>query len=103
MTFRFDDNTPRPSLLVPCRVNVFGTREIARRKKTTRVGLAWQGWNADPDMESRMARLPNSGSFYWPNALRAYVWARHAMRTDPTIEQVAIETISARPIGRIYR
>ena len=94
-----------PSLLVPCRMNVFATRDvpIGKRGKVRSRGVAWQGWNPDPTMEQRMARLQGAGSFYWPNALRAYISARDAMLADSSIEQIQIETISGREIGRMYR
>jgi len=88
-----------PSLLVPARVTCFGTRQIRRRT----MGVGWQGWNDDPRMADRMARLPGSGSFYWPGAWQAYRAARAMMRDDATITQAKIETISGREIGRIYR
>ena len=55
-----------PSLLVPARLTVFADRDVPKGRKgqTARAGVAWQGWNADPTMEGRMARLPGSGSFY---------------------------------------
>lgn len=101
MTLRLDD--PLPSLLVPVRLDVFATREITRRGRTRTVSCAWQAWNTDPIMEGRMARLAGSGSFYWPNAIRAYIAARDIMTMDARVHQIKIETISGREIGRIYK
>ena len=92
-----------PGLLVPMRMNVFGTRTVLKRRKPVEVGVGWQGWNASPTMEQRMARLPGSGSFYWHGAIQAVTAAKSMMTADPTIHQIAIETISGRPVGRLYR
>ncbi len=104
----------RPTLLVPTRFVVFAkqlTTVRDRSRKATRTlcpitfktrEVAWQGWNADPAMETRMTRLQGAGSFYWPNALRAYLTARNMVRADSRIHQVKIETISGHEIGRIY-
>lgn len=94
-----------PSLLVPARMNVFAAREVpkGRKGKTVLAHVGWRGWNADARMEETMARLPGSGSFYWPGAWRAYRAARQMMKTDSTIHQIAIETISGYEIARLYR
>ena len=94
-----------PSLLVPTRLTVFAERDVpkGRKGKLTRASVAWQGWNADPAMESRMARLAGSGSFYWPCAWQAYCAARQMFAADPTIHQIAVETISGREVARLYR
>ena len=92
-----------PSLLKPARVNVFASRTIGKGKRSKAQGVGWQAWNEDATMEDRIARLPGAGSFYWPNALRAYLAARDMMRADASIHQVSIETISAEPVARIYR
>lgn len=63
----------------------------------------YQGWNPDPVMEEKMARLRGSGSFYWGSAKEAYKAAFGMMRKDPAIEQIKIETISGREVGRLYR
>jgi hypothetical protein len=102
-----------PSLLAPARMDVFGTcatrtgQPNARAKRpytpiTFRL-CGWQAWNDDEAMEARMARLPGSGSFYWPNALRAYQYARRLMRADASVSQIKIETIGGREIARVYR
>ena len=109
---RFYLETEQPhSLLTPARMDVFGTRVIpAGRPKGKRpytpirfAACGWQGWNSDPIMEDRMARLPGAGSFYWPNALRAYLAAKQVMASDPRVVQIKLETISGREIGRLYR
>ena len=94
-----------PSLLVPTRFAVFATVDlpVGRSKKTRPTGVAWDGWNDDPMMERRMARLRGAGSFYWPNALTAYRAARRTMREDARVSQIKIETISGREVGRIWR
>ncbi len=97
MTLQLVDDLP--SLLVPARLDVFAERQIGRKRR----GVGWQGWNPDPIMEDRMARLHGAGSFYWPNAVRAYVAARSMMRYDSTIRQIKMETISGREIARVYR
>lgn len=63
----------------------------------------YQGWNPDPAMEARMARLPGSGSFYWPSAKACYKAADRFLRSNKKIHQIKIETISGQEIGRIYR
>ena len=95
-------------LLLPARLAVFAeVRALVtrgkRRGQIDRVGLAWQGWNASPTMEARMARLPGAGSFYWPAAFVAVRAARRIMREDPAVHQIKIETIGGREIGRLYR
>lgn len=96
-----------PSLLVPVRLMVFATVDTVkgkgRKAKTVAQTIAWQGWNPDPDMESAMARLTGAGSFYWPNAIRAWHAARQMLTSDPRVHQIQIETISGREIGRLYR
>ncbi len=92
-----------PTLLAPTRLTVFAQRTVGRGKKAAVRGVAWQGWNADATMEARMARLQGGGSFYWPNALRAYFAACDMMRADATITQVKVETISGAEVARIYR
>lgn len=92
-----------PTLLAPTRVTLFADRPIRRGKRTVMQGVAWQGWNPDPLLELRMARLPGSGSFYWPGAVRAYSAVRAMMRADATIRQAKIETISGREIARVYK
>jgi hypothetical protein len=97
-----------PGLLVPARMTVFGTviRPGRRYKRFTELQYlqaGWNGWNPDPGMETAMARLPGSGSFYWPSAWRLYLAARRLMITDPTVRQIKLETISGREIARIYR
>jgi|GEM_PF-7041282 len=63
----------------------------------------YQGWNSDPMMEERMARLPGSGSFYWPSAEACYEAAVRLIRGNKEIHQIKIETISGREVGRIWR
>jgi len=110
-TLRLEEYRPG-ALLAPARMNVFGDVLRVRRGKASarlcaiRVELlqaGWQGWNPDGAMEAHMARLPGSGSFYWPCAWRAYLAARRVMRECPEVSQVAIETISGQPIARVYR
>lgn len=93
-----------PSLIVPTRLDVFGTIEIPAngRRKARKIACGWQGWNPDPVEERKHARLKGSGSFYWAGALQAYIAARRMIRADARITQVKIETISGREIGRIY-
>lgn len=92
-----------PSLLAPTRVTLFATRTVKpKRGPAKTIGVGWNGWNADPVMEQRMARLPGSGSFYWPGALRAYLAVKAMMTADPTIHQAKIETISGREVARVY-
>ena len=99
---RFCLSDKTPTLLTPTRITLFADRQVRRGKRTVSQGVAWQGWNADAAMESRMARLAGSGSFYRPGALRAYSAARAMMRADATVRQVKIETISGREVGRLY-
>jgi hypothetical protein len=37
------------------------------------------------------------------NAIRVLVAAKAAMRADPSIHQIKLETISGQEIGRLYR
>jgi hypothetical protein len=103
VTLSLADSLPR--LTGAVRIDVFATREvtIGRRRKPTTVCVGWQGWNADPIMADRMARLPGSGSFYWPGAIRALTAAKRLLREDETIHQIKIETISGQEIARVYR
>lgn len=102
-----ENDGPVPSLTVPVRLWAFATRETVKRKgrklQTITDRIAWQGWNPDPVMADHMARLPGSGSFYWSGAIRAFVAGRQMLRDDPTVDQIKIETISGREIGRLYR
>lgn len=105
-TLQLADDLAR--LTVPARMDVFGLCVIPRRrlKRQTTIDVTtvgWQGWNDNPTMESRMARLPGSGSFYWSCAWQAYVAARRMMRNDASIHQIKIETISGRELARMYR
>lgn len=63
----------------------------------------YQGWNSDPTMEERMARLPGSGSFYWPSARDCYRAAGRFIRSNKEIHQIKIETISGQEVGRLFR
>ncbi len=96
-----------PRLTVPVRIMVFATQHtVVRKGRKLQTGtnrVAWQGWNADPIMADRMARLPGSGSFYWSGAIKALQAGRTMLRDDPTVDQIKIETISGREIGRLYR
>lgn len=100
LTLNTDSN---PSLLVPTRMDVFSTITVVKGRKPRQVSVGWQAWNQDPAMETRMTRLRGSGSFYWPNALRAYLAARQLMRENMAVHQIKIETISGVEIARLYR
>lgn len=84
--------------MTPCRIIVFG--DLQRGKK--QIHAAWDDWNPDPVMESRMARLKGAGSFYWPNQRDAWRRARVVVR-EPGVTQVKVETISGRFVGRLYQ
>lgn len=106
MSYRFHrSDSPVSSLLVPCRMDVFADRDVpvGKRGKVVRRVVGWQGWNPDPSMEQRMARLQGAGSFYWPNAIRVLAAARQMMHADETIQQIKLETISGQEIGRVWR
>ncbi len=63
----------------------------------------WQAWNPDPVMEAKSARLPGSGSFYWPSAREAYKWASHQIRFHWwSIQQIKLETNSGAEICRLF-
>jgi hypothetical protein len=79
----------------PCRLWIFAARQ-------GKGPVAWQDWNPDRRMERRMARLPETGSFYWPCPRDAWRRARVMLRTLGVV-QVKVETISGREIGRLYR
>lgn len=74
--------------MVCCRIDVF----------TAHYG--YQAWNPDVVMEKAMARLPGSGSFYWPTAREAYREAVRLLKRGA--RQAKIETISGRPVCRLY-
>ncbi len=76
-----------------CRIVVFETRRIGKKER----GTARELWN--PNLDS--PTLLGSGSLYWPTARAAWRRARVAAR-DPGVDQVKVETISARPVGRIF-
>lgn len=90
-----------------CRITIFAERPVTkgrgRARRTTLQGVAWQGWNADPRQEAAHARLPGSGSFYWPGPREAYRAAVVAMRADDTIRAVRIEGIGAQPVAYLRR
>lgn len=94
-----------PSLTVPARVVCFGTvlHQKTKRGKPKPTPCGWDAWNRDPRMEQRMARLQGAGSFYWPCAYLALRAAKQMMQDDARIDQIKVETISAREIARIYR
>ena len=98
-----DDPSARRQFRMPCRMDVFGSREIGKGKRRKVVRVGWQGWNPDSSMERQMARLDGAGSFYWPGAIRVLSAAKAMMQADATIDQVKIETISGMEIGRVYR
>lgn len=100
MRIYLEDELPR--LLVPMRLDVFGTRQSSH-KRPRPIQVGWQGWNPDPVMERTQARLRGSGSFYWQGGINALVAAKRMLRDDTTIQQIKIETISGREVGRIYR
>lgn len=84
-------------MTIPCRIDVF-----VNEKRGSKVhGYAYQAWNPDPAMEREMARLPGSGSFYWPSARAAYREAKRIIR-KPGVHQLKIETISGFEVGRLY-
>jgi hypothetical protein len=58
--------------------------------------------NPDVRIERAMGRLPGDGSFYWDDPRRAYRAAVVALR-EPGAFQATIETISGRPVARLYR
>jgi hypothetical protein len=88
------------------RVNVFVRPEgKSRRRRCAPLaarGYAYQLHNADLRIERAMGRLEGSGSFYWDNPRRAYRAAVVALRKLGAV-QVKIETISGRPVARLYR
>jgi hypothetical protein len=104
---RFYRSDDPHTLLAPTRMDVFATRERTigkgKRAKTVAQGVGYQAWNDCPKMESAMARLQGAGSFYWPNAWRAYQAAKRILASDASVHQIKIETISGREIGRLYR
>lgn len=78
-----------------CRITVF-TKPTGKGKKAR--GSAYQLWNPDFDSPT----LLGSGSLYWPSAKAAWGRARQLLRQDKAVEQVKIETISGREVGRLY-
>lgn len=82
--------------MIPCRLMVFTTIKIRKRS----VCVGWQDWNDAPRMERKMARLSGSGSFYYPSPRAA--WRRAVVLVQRGAEQVKVETISGREIGRVY-
>ncbi len=88
-------------------MSVFGTRTVTKgrgkRQKTEQQGIAWQAWNADAGQEAAHARLPGSGSFYWPDARAAYRQTVVMMRRDESIHAIRIETISGREVAYVRR
>jgi len=82
---------------VPYRINVFTTGALG----DPAAGYSYQAWNPDPKMERRMARLPGSGSFYWPSARAAYRAARRFVK-EPGVAQVKIETVSGIEVARLF-
>jgi hypothetical protein len=85
MTRTIADHVRRTLL---CRILVFGPEG------------AWDAHNPDPVMERVCARLPGSGSFYWPGVRAAWRRATVIAREDPR-RLVRVETISGRRIGLI--
>ena len=102
-----------PSLLVPTRMDVFGivVRPTGKPRTNAKhpftpiqfLPAGWQGWNADGTMESRMSRLPSSGSFYWNGAVLAVCAAKRMMQKNRAISQIKIETISGVEVARMYQ
>lgn len=77
-----------------CRIDCFGTDAKGR-------ACGWQGWNHEPSMEQRMARLPGSGSFYWESAREAYRMASRWLRSG-NCRTVRINTISGREVCYLH-
>lgn len=90
-----------------CRLDVFATRYVikgrGRSRRPVAQRVAWQGWNVDARQERAHARLPGSGSFYWPTPRAAYRAALVMLRQDETIEAVRIEGIGAQPVAYVRR
>lgn len=103
MRFCLADDDRRPRLAGLVRLDVFATRTIGKGKKAKPQGVAWQGWNDDPVLETACARLAGSGSFYWFGAVRALAAARAMMTADTSIHQIKLESVSGVEIGRVYR
>lgn len=91
----------------PCRIDVFGPVTVQKRRgrkvTTTTVLAGWQAWNPDTRMERAMARLPGSGSFYWPTHRDAYRRALVLVRTSPEVTAARVETVSGRRIAYVQR
>lgn len=89
----------------PCRIDIFADVLFTPKRRRLPVirHIAWQDWNDSPKMERRMARLPSSGSFYWPTARVAWRRACVMLGRDDRIRQIKVETISGREVGRLYR
>ncbi len=82
---------------LPCRIDVFTVGALGDPAR----GNVYQAWNPDPKMEKRMARLPGSGSFYWPSARAAYRAAGRFVK-EPGVAQVKVETISGVEVAWLY-
>ncbi len=77
-----------------CRITVFASK--GKRH------FGYDLLNPDNTMEKAMSRLPGSGSSYWPDIRSAFREAYRKIRTDQTVHQIKIETISGVELCRIY-
>lgn len=100
MRLILDDEPTRYTALV--RLDIFATVERTTKCKTQRCGVAWQAFNPDDSVAAELGR-PGFGSFYWRGAVQAFAAAQRIMLSDPRVQQIKLETISGRPIGRLYR
>lgn len=102
MRLILDDEPTRYT--VPIRLDVFATATTpaTRRRAARSHGVAWQAFNPDDSVAAELGR-PGFGSFYWRGAVQAFAAAQRIMLSDPRVHQIKLETISGRPIGRLYR
>lgn len=85
----------------PCRIILFGTLAVPHGRGTKKIGCAWEDWNPDPKQEVAHARLRGAGSFYWPTPRQAFRRAVVSLLKTGA-DQAKVETISGRPVARLY-
>lgn len=66
-------------------------------------GVAWFDWSKAPLPKGVEGRRPCDGTFYRHTPRDAWRRARVILKADPRVDQVKVETISGREVGRLYR